>query len=87
MLYGWLPDAVLEDVVASFREHQAVEFSNWLESAYRGALSGMVLLSRIDRFDYPYLVRILGLYTNIQRVNTMEQNYSSKSTDYFTKLS
>ncbi len=78
MLYGWLPDAVLEDVVASFREHQAIKFSNWLESAYRGALSGMVLLSRIDRFNYPYLVRIL---------NTMEQNYSSKSTDYCTKLS
>ncbi len=47
-----LPDAVLEDVVASLREHQAVKFSNWLESAYRGALSGIVLLSKINHFDY-----------------------------------
>jgi hypothetical protein len=52
VLCWWLLDAVLEDVVASLREHQAVKFSNWLESAYRGALLGIVLLSKINHFDY-----------------------------------
>lgn len=39
-LYVWLPSGTPDDVVQGLRDHQSIEFSNWLKFAYSDIVSG-----------------------------------------------
>ncbi|KAH6667158.1 hypothetical protein B0J14DRAFT_567671 [Halenospora varia] len=40
VLYGWLPSAAPTDVIQGLRNHQSIEFSNWLQFAYNDTIGG-----------------------------------------------